>query len=92
MEGEQSRGMQSILSAVKGLTAVVAPQLAAGLFYVFTTHLLPVTFPGAPFALATVSAVLACVLLGRWKPAAMPLFPRSGFGSSGLEFHIGCVG
>ena len=62
--------MQGILAAVEGLTAVVAPLLAAGLFYAFTTHVLPVTFPGAPFAFAAASAVLACVLLGTWKPAA----------------------
>ena len=48
--------MQGILSAVEGLTAVVAPLLAAGLFYAFTTHLLPVTFPGAPFAFAALAA------------------------------------
>ena len=64
--------MQGILSAVEGLTAVFAPLLAAGLFYAFTTHLLPVTFPGAPFAFAAASAILACVLLSRWKPAPTP--------------------
>ena len=58
--------MQGVLSAIEGLTAIVAPLLAAGLFYVFTTHVLPVTFPGAPFAFAAASAVLACVLLG-WR-------------------------
>jgi len=69
--GVDSQGeMQGILAAVEGLTAVVAPLLAAGLFYSFTTRLLPVTFPGAPFAFAAASAILACVLLGRWKPAA----------------------
>ena len=62
--------MQGILSAVEGLTAVVAPLLAAGLFYAFTTHLLPVTFPGAPFAFAALAAGFACVLLSRWSPAA----------------------
>ncbi len=69
--GVDSQGeMQGILAAVEGLTAVVAPLLAAGLFYAFTTRLVPVTFPGAPFAFAAASAILACVLLGRWKPAA----------------------
>ena len=62
--------MQGILSAVEGLTAVVAPLLAAGLFYAFTTHLLPVTFPGAPFAFAALAAGFACVLLSGWRPAA----------------------
>ena len=55
--------MQGILSAVEGLTAIVAPLLTAGLFFAFTSHALPVTFPGAPFALAAGSAVLALALL-----------------------------
>ena len=54
-----------MLSAVEGLTAVVAPLLTAALFYAFTTKLLPVTFPGAPFALAAGSAVLAGMLVRR---------------------------
>ena len=55
--------MQGVLSAVEGLTAVAAPLVTAGLFYAFTARLLPVTFPGAPFALAAGSAALACFLL-----------------------------
>ena len=51
--------MQSVLSAVEGLTAVFAPVLTAGLFYAFTTR----GFPGAPFAFAAFSAVAACLLL-----------------------------
>jgi len=63
---ENSQGeMQGILSAVEGLTAVVAPLLAAGLFYAFTSHLLGVKFPGAPFAFAAAAAILACLLLTR---------------------------
>ena len=62
--GTDNQGeMQGVLSAVEGLTAIVAPLAAAGLFYAFTSHFLPVTFPGAPFALASVAAVLACVLI-----------------------------
>ena len=57
--------MQGILASVEGLTAVFAPISTAALFYAFTTHLLPVTFPGAPFALAAASAALAGVLLTR---------------------------
>ena len=57
--------MQGLLSAVEGLTAVVAPLLTAGLFYAFTNHLLPVMFPGAPFALAAGSAIIAGLLLRR---------------------------
>ena len=55
--------MQGLLSAVEGMTAVVAPLLTAGLFYAFTSNMLPVSFPGAPFALAAGSAVVACLLL-----------------------------
>ena len=55
--------MQGVLAAVEGLTAVVAPLLTAGLFYAFTSHALPVMFPGAPFALAALSAVIACLLM-----------------------------
>lgn len=55
--------LQGVLAAVEGLTAAVAPLLTAGLFYAFTTHTLPVVFPGAPFALAALAAVVACLLL-----------------------------
>ncbi len=57
--------MQGVLASVEGLTAVFAPISTAALFYAFTTHMLPVTFPGAPFALAAASAALAGVLLTR---------------------------
>jgi DHA1 family tetracycline resistance protein-like MFS transporter len=57
--------MQGVLSAIEGITAVFAPLAAAGLFYVFTSHVLAVSFPGAPFALAAASAALACLLLYR---------------------------
>ena len=64
--GEDTQGeMQGILASVEGLTAVFAPIATAALFYAFTTHLLPVTFPGAPFALAAASAAVAGVLLIR---------------------------
>jgi MFS transporter, DHA1 family, tetracycline resistance protein len=55
--------MQGLLSAVEGLTAVVAPLLTAGLFYAFTSSRLPVTFPGAPFLFAAASALAAGVLI-----------------------------
>ncbi len=55
--------MQGVLAAVEGLTAVVAPLLTAGLFYAFTTHLVPVVFPGAPFVLAAGAGVIAVTLL-----------------------------
>ena len=64
-EADNQGQMQGLLSAVEGLTAIVAPLLTAGLFYAFTSHFLPVTFPGAPFALAAGSALLALVLLQR---------------------------
>ena len=57
--------MQGVLSAVEGLTAVIAPLLTAGLFYAFTAHVLPVRFPGAPFAFAAGSAIVAGILLRR---------------------------
>ena len=55
--------MQAVLSAVEGLTAVFAPLLTGGLFYLFTAHILPVTFPGAPFALAACAAAVAVILI-----------------------------
>jgi DHA1 family tetracycline resistance protein-like MFS transporter len=55
--------MQGLLSAVEGLTAVFAPLVTAALFYGFTAHRLPLVFPGAPFALAALAAVVAMVLL-----------------------------
>ncbi len=57
--------MQAVLAAVEGLTAVVAPLLTAGLFYAFTTHLIPLVFPDAPFALAAAAAIVAMTLLRR---------------------------
>ena len=62
--GVGSQGeMQGLLSAVEGLTAVFAPLLTAGLFYVFTAKLLPLTFPGAPFLLASGAALTAVTLI-----------------------------
>ncbi len=55
--------MQGVLAAVEGLTAIFAPLLTAGLFYAFTAHVLPFTFPGAPFALAAFAALVAVVLV-----------------------------
>ncbi len=55
--------MQGVLTAVEGLTAVAAPLLTAGLFYAFTSPILPVHFAGAPFILAAGSALLAGALL-----------------------------
>jgi DHA1 family tetracycline resistance protein-like MFS transporter len=57
--------MQGVLTAVEGLTAVVAPLLTAWLFYAFTSPALPVHFAGAPFVLAAGAAVMAAVLLRR---------------------------
>jgi MFS transporter, DHA1 family, tetracycline resistance protein len=59
--------MQGVLSAVEGLTAVVAPLLTAGMFYAFTFHA-PVAFPGAPFLLAAGSAMVAGLLIRQTKP------------------------
>ena len=57
--------MQAVLTAVEGLTAVVAPLLTAWLFYAFTSPALPVHFAGAPFLLAAGAAVTAATLLRR---------------------------
>ncbi len=66
--GADTQGeMQGVLSAVEGLTAVVAPLLTAFLFRAFTSHAAPVRFPGAPFAFAAACAVVACVLLVQRK-------------------------
>jgi len=64
--GADNQGeMQGVLSAVEGLTAVIAPVLTAGLFYAFTVGWAPANFPGAPFALAAVAAAVACALVVR---------------------------
>ena len=63
---EDTQGeMQGLLSAVEGLTALTAPILTATLFYLFTAHVLPVTFPGAPFLVAAGTAALGFVLVRR---------------------------
>ena len=59
--------MQGLLASVESLTAVVAPLLAAGLFFAFTSKVLPVTFPGAPFILAATFAALGVALMRMLK-------------------------
>jgi DHA1 family tetracycline resistance protein-like MFS transporter len=57
--------MQGLLASVESLTAVVAPLLAAGLFFAFTSNLLPVTFAGAPFVLAAAFAAIGVTIMRR---------------------------
>ncbi len=57
--------MQGVLTSVEGLTAVIAPLLAAGLFFAFTSPALPIRFAGAPFVLAAIAATVAGTLLRR---------------------------
>ena len=64
-EADKQGAMQGVLAAVEGLTAVVAPLLTAGLFFAFTSHAMPVSFPGAPFLFAAASAVVAWLLIRR---------------------------
>ena len=70
MVSERGRGdnqgeMQGVLSAVEGLTAIVAPLLTAGLFYAFTQNAFPIRFAGAPFMLAAAAAAVAGLLLNK---------------------------
>ncbi len=55
--------MQGLLASVESLTAVVAPLLAASLFFAFTAKALPIMFPGAPFMLAAACAVGGMALM-----------------------------
>ena len=59
--------MQGLLASVESLTAIVAPLLAAGLFFAFTSKVIPVTFPGAPFMLAATFAALGIALIRKLK-------------------------
>ena len=63
--GDNQGEMQGVLSAVEGLTAIVAPLLTAGLFYAFTLQAFPVRFAGAPFVLAAIAASVAGLLLSK---------------------------
>jgi len=58
---------QGALSSLQGLTAIIAPLVAAWLFSNFTHPDAIVVFPGAPFL---VSAVALCV--GFWAVAGLP--------------------
>ncbi len=71
-EGDTQGEMQGLLSAVEGLTAVAAPLVTAGLFFGFTSNILPFSFPGAPFALAAGACALAFVLLRNEQGAMTP--------------------
>lgn len=62
-EADNQGEMQGVLTAVEGLTAIIAPLATAGLFYTFTSSSLFITFPGAPFALAAACAAIAVVLI-----------------------------
>ena len=64
-KGDNQGEMQSVLSAVEGLTAIVAPLLTAGLFYGFTENPFGVHFAGAPFLLAAFAAVCAGLMLSK---------------------------
>ena len=57
--------MQGLLAAVESLTAVVAPLLAAGLFFLFTSKVMPLIFPGAPFVLASAFAIVGLMSVRR---------------------------
>ena len=68
---EDTQGeMQGVLTAIEGLTALWAPLLTAGLFYAFTSSVLPVRFAGAPFLFAAAAAALAGLLLRRFDDQA----------------------
>lgn len=58
--GEQG-AVQGALSSVRGITGIVAPLMATGLFGYFTSSAAPVRVPGAAFL---VSAALLCGALG----------------------------
>lgn len=62
-EADTQGEMQSVLAAVEGLTAIVAPLLTAGLFWAFTSHAVLLVFPWVPLALVAAFAAVACVLL-----------------------------
>ena len=64
---ENQGEMQGVLTAVEGLTALFAPLVTAGLFFLFTRPSLPVHFAGAPFFLAALAAAAAGVMLRRLR-------------------------
>ena len=66
-KAETQGEMQGVLTAVEGLTALFAPLLTAGLFFLFTRPSLPVQFAGAPFFLAALAAATAGLMLRRLR-------------------------
>ena len=63
--GNQQGEMQSVLTAVEGLTAVAAPLVTAVLFAAFTSPALPWHVAGAPFLLAATAALVAGLMVRR---------------------------
>ncbi len=64
-EADTQGEMQGMLASVESLTAIVAPLLAAGLFFTFTSKVFPIRFPGAPFMLAATFAAFGVMLMRR---------------------------
>jgi DHA1 family tetracycline resistance protein-like MFS transporter len=62
--------MQGALSSVQGLTAIVSPLVASGVFSTFTGPAAPVLLPGAPFVVSALAYGLAFWAVAGVRPVA----------------------
>ena len=74
---------QGSLSSLQGLTAIVAPIVAAVLFTLFTQAGAAVRFPGAPFLASSIACLLGCWAIAglRQRPELVTAGPAAELGT-----------
>ena len=65
VESNAQGELQGAIASVVSLTAALAPPVMTGIFYKFTQDSAPIFFPGAPFILGAILAIVSIVLARR---------------------------